>query len=190
MFNDDEKMLIHQVKNKIKSYVSSCILSPWSLEKNLDWNNVYLTGGAIASLIQGEAAKDYDFYFKDSLTMKRLEYELTQDDAVRFIEEAKSYYDTKIAGKMVTANSITMNNKASFITVIHGESKDVRKDFDFVHCMPWYDIASETLYISRNMFDAITKRKLIVNNLSNVKPWRVDKFMKRGYDASEVSAYN
>jgi hypothetical protein len=192
MFDTVEQNLILQVKNRIQCYISSCVLSPWGLNSYLpgeiiNWQRIYLTGGAIASLLQGEEPKDWDFYFKDELTMTLWKNALLKPDVVKYVAEAKDYYSTLIEGKMVTANSITMNNHASFITMIYGEPKDVRTTFDFVHCTPWYDVETAKLYISRQMYDSIVQKKLIVNNITNCKPWRVDKFKKRGYDAKEVS---
>jgi len=183
IFNESEQQHILDVKNRIQSFVSSCVISPWgmSLASPIDWGNVYLTGGAIASLLQGEQPKDWDFYFKDNLSMTIWKNTLLRDDIIKYVAEAKEYYDTLIARKMITTNCITMDNGASFITMISGDSKTVRESFDYVHCTPWYDLEEQKLYISRQMYDSIMQKKLIVNNTENCKEYRLNKFKKRGY---------
>jgi hypothetical protein len=183
IFNESEHRHILDVKNKIQSFVSSCILSPWGLNRDvpLNWGNLYLTGGVIASLLQGEQPKDWDFYFKDELTMKLWKNALLKPDVIKYVAEAKEYYNTLIACKMITTNCITMNNGASFVTMLAGDSKTVRETFDYVHCTPWYDLEERKLYISRQMYDSIMQKKLIVNNAENCKEFRLNKFKKRGY---------
>ena len=183
IFNESEQQHILDVKNGIQSFVSSCILSPWgmSLASPIDWGNLYLTGGAIASLLQGEHPKDWDFYFKDNLSMTIWKNTLLKPDLIEYVAEAKEYYDTLITRKMITTNCITMNNGASFVTMLAGDPKTVRESFDYVHCTPWYDLEEQKLYISRQMYDSIMQKKLIVNNAKNCKEYRLNKFKKRGY---------
>jgi hypothetical protein len=182
-FNEQEQDRILEVKNHIKAYIAACKVSPWAIDNTLDfdWDEWYLTGGAIASLLQREDPHDYDFYAKDTNSSDLFRFILTSEKNRKYIKDAKEYFQTLIAGKMVTPNSITMNNKASFITMMGGEPKIVREHFDYVHCLPYYDLREDKLYISRQMYDAIVNKRLIVNNKDNVKIWRTEKFIKRGY---------
>jgi hypothetical protein len=87
---------------------------------------------------------------------------------------------TKVGGKLVTANAITFKNGLQVIT---RTGKEHRETFDFVHTMPYFDMAKQQLFISRQQYDSIKNKKLIVNpkHLVLVNQWRADKFMGRGW---------
>jgi len=82
--------------------------------------------------------------------------------------------------KVITQNAITLKNKMQFITLAKYE--DARIGFDFIHCMPYYDLSSEKFFISEQQMDVIAKKKL-VKNPKGREPvqWRIDKFLARGW---------
>jgi hypothetical protein len=182
-FNDTEQAQILEVKKHIKAYIAACKVAPWAIDNPIDlnWDDWYLTGGAIASLLRNEDPNDYDFYAKDTKASDLARLMLNLEKNRSYIKETKDYYQTLLQGKMVTPNSVTMNNKASFITMMGGDPKTVRETFDYVHCLPYYDLKEDKLHISRQMYDSIMQKKLVVNNKDNVKPYRTDKFIKRGW---------
>ena len=144
--------------------------------------HMFVTGGAIASLLQGEDPNDYDVYCKNPLDLSSFVNRLTGDfkDNIADVNEKYREFVGK-DGKMITENAITMDNKISFITCSVGEPKDVRKTFDYTHCLPYYEIMQNKLYISRLQYDACVSKVLDINNQNAIKSYRELKFLERGY---------
>jgi hypothetical protein len=180
MFTQNEIEHIKDVKNKIRDYLAKMESKDW-------WNGtfqseLYLTGGAIASLIQVEEPKDWDFYTTNTTNNNLIKEWLTSvgHDSIADVDEK---YKEVLGqdGKMITANAITMKNGASFITILAGTPQAVRDTFDYVHCTPYYDLATDTLHISKMQYVCCKNKLLVVNNANNVKDYRQDKFLQRGY---------
>jgi hypothetical protein len=86
---------------------------------------------------------------------------------------------TNVDGKLVTANAITFKNG---LQVIIKADKTHRDTFDFVHCMPYFDMKTQQLFISRLQYDAIKNKQLIENpKFPQFSQHRTDKFLKRGW---------
>ena len=145
--------------------------------------NCWLTGGAVASLLQGQHPKDFDFYVRNSTSCS---------DAVLqdlFIKEGAPYYDLvqtcnpsymgmEQAGRVITANAITLKAGIQIIRLANFETS--RKNFDFIHCMPYYDW--DKLYISRQQLDSILTKTLVPNPESRqLTHHRLQKFKERGW---------
>lgn len=179
---------IHEVKLRISEFINEM--------KNTDWwqdllmrqeDKLFLTGGAIASLLQDEQPKDWDFYFNDYDLMWRFKQRI-ENDYTSYVSDVDEKYKEFLGqdGKMITANAITMNDNASFITLVTGTPQEIRKTFDYVHCTPYYDLKQDKLYISKQQYDACVKKMLIVNNKMMVKAHRTDKFLERGYKMLDI----
>ena len=184
MFTEKQKSEIADVKNFIKKRVANTIVNK-RYSDAIPWDDVYLTGGAIASLLQGEAPKDWDFYFKhrDAMNTFLLRLDNIKDEVADVSPKYTEFVGQN--GKMITANSVTMNDKNSFITGLCGDEKYVKSQFDFLHCTPHYDIKEQILYISYNQYNACINKKLIVNNPKMVKQQRIIKFKERGYHSND-----
>lgn len=187
-FSKEETDEILVAKNIIKTYVNGTKrLYAWS--KNI-FNRpeyFYISGGAIASILLNEAPKDFDVYCRNQKAGDAVRELLTSaySSQIKDVDEKYREVDCwKIPGKMVTEKSITMNNNMSFIVMNYGEPSEIKASFDFLHCTPHYDIADDKLYISRDQYDSIKSKTLVVNNADRVTPWRVKKFMKRGWKGS------
>jgi hypothetical protein len=63
-----------------------------------------------------------------------------------------------------------------------GTADVCRSKFDFVHCMPWYDLNTQKLHISEAQFNSI-KTKTLVYNLAgeSIKEQRVKKYVDKGW---------
>jgi hypothetical protein len=185
MFTEQEIKHIKMVKSTIQEYINIIRTTEW-------WNgnfanDMYLTGGAIASIIQDERPKDWDFYCKDIKTNDSLKHWLQtigHDNIADVDEKYKEFQGQN--GKMITANAITMDNDASFITMLVGKPKDVRKTFDYIHCLPYYDLSTDTLYISKLQYDCCKNKLLVVSNEKSVKIYRESKFLERGYKPTNI----
>lgn len=173
---------IESVKYKIDHHINTMYHNKWSKFVMDNKKHFYLTGGAIASLIHNEKPKDWDFYCDDTTAimdfMERIELFF-----MGYVKDVDEKYKEVVGqdGKMITAKAITMEDDSSFITFLTGRPEQIKKSFDFVHCMAHYNISDGKLYISKKIFDAAMNKKLIVNNQAQVRNWRVQKFLDRGY---------
>jgi hypothetical protein len=182
MFSESEKNKILSVKESIIRHVVEMSSQPWMEQTTaIDWNNVYLTGGAIASLLQGEVPKDWDFYCQDMTTMYAIrDMLLRHKDKIKDVDEKyKEFYGED--GKMITSQAVTMDDNSSFITMVTMPASQMKMTFDYLHCTPHYHLVTKTLHISPAQYKAAVEKKLVVNNPNTVKEWRTQKFLQRGY---------
>lgn len=153
-----------------------------------------ITGGISASVFHQERPKDIDLYYSgpvvhydvfstavNNLFIKpsSLFHQFVQDVNPKYMLSSD---EDGAAGKMITANAVTLWNGLQIIRL--APIQESRKKFDFVHCLPVYDW--KNYYISRQQFDSIKTKKLVANNFNNVKFHRVDKFVQRGWDRNGI----
>jgi hypothetical protein len=145
------------------------------------WRNGILTGGAMSSLYHSdEHPKDYDVYLKDDKAL--LEFK----EICKKYQDEIAVYDTKyseqnVGNKVITTWATTFKHDIQVIT--HGNAEVQRPEFDFIHCMPWYDIIKTNLYVSREQYDCIRDKILVKNpnyNLS-LSNKRISKYTDRGW---------
>jgi hypothetical protein len=173
---------INSVKYKIEHHIHTMYYLKWSKFILDNKKHFYLTGGAIASLIRNEKPKDWDFYCDDSTVI--LDFmERIKLFYMGHVKEVDEKYQEFVGqdGRMITAKATTMEDDSSFITFLTGTPEQIKKSFDFVHCMAHYNLEDGKLHISKKVFDAAMNKKLIVNNGSMVKDWRIQKFIDQGY---------
>lgn len=82
------KNIKKHIKNKIKDWADSV---PDEEIKNLILNNTMVTGGAIVSLLQDEEPHDYDIYFRDKESLKKVATYYVN----KYIEKAGEYGNYK-----------------------------------------------------------------------------------------------
>jgi len=181
-FTDAERAEIASVKD-IAQQKLRLLIADLPVDSFPFFKDCILTGGCFASLFLNEEVHDWDVYLKDSVTASRFE-SFVMSDTPTLNEVADVTYGyttiTKVGGKLVTANAITFKNGLQVIT---RTGKEHRETFDFVHTMPYFDMKTQQLFFSRQQYDAIKNKKLIVNpkHLLLVNQWRADKFMTRGW---------
>jgi hypothetical protein len=177
MFTEQDKQKILSVKEKIYLRVEAFKKAPY-WNPDLPWKNLFLSGGAICSLLNDEEPNDWDWYFKDLDTMHQFQSHLVKCEL--FIKDVNEKYgDFGVNGKMITGKAITMDDNNSFITMISADPHTIKKTFDYVHCTPHFELGK--LYISEKQYFTCKNKKLIVNNPSMVKEYRREKFIKRGW---------
>jgi len=149
---------------------------------NLPWNNMFLSGGAIASTIQGEYVNDYDIYCMSPST-NQLVQKILEEEYSHLIKDVDPKYHAVMGknGKMITHNAITMIDGAQFIICVDGDAKTIKSSFDYVHCCPHYNIISNELFISKKQYQVIKYKQLVVNNQIAINGYRKQKFIDRGY---------
>lgn len=179
IFNQDELNEIAIIKNKIEEFLRS-VKIPVELVKFIKPG--ILTGGMSASLFHGDAPKDWDIYLTDQNDIDSLNKIVKETESVLSnIEDINPKYgvDTLVEGKLITPRAISFKNGIQIITMARA---DARETFDFVHCMPYYDIKQKTYHISRRQYDSIKAKKLIHNPKSpQPATYRRQKFLNRGW---------
>jgi len=182
IFQENEEYGIIQLKKALYANMNVLFggLSK-ALEEHLRQNAI-LTGGAISSIMHRETPNDYDLYFKDTFSLASFNQYITtleDKDIIKDVDE--KYIETLIDGKCITANAVTFKNNVQVIKIGTGA---MRERFDFVHCMPWYDIANNQLHMSRRQYDSIKHRKLVKNPHAEANclcDKRIEKYVKRGW---------
>lgn len=190
MFTEAEKIKIKSVKEmiKIETEVFMDTLDEYCSNEVQDKviQNIFISGGCISCLINGDKVNDYDLYFKDENVMNDIKNLFVKTSLKEQIEDVSENYREVLGqdGKLITENAVTLKNGIQLITKHFGHPDKIRKTFDFVHCMPYYNFADDKLYISRVQYDAIVNKKLITlkeNYNPIVGMSREEKFKKRGY---------
>jgi hypothetical protein len=195
MINQDVYLGFEEEARKLKVIVETTINNklkelPLSLTLMMT-SDCILSGSSISCMYHGQGIKDYDLWCKKPQDIDHIRNRIIQD-YLNHVEEYTEKYKENVpenftlndpeTGKkyLVTANAITLKNKIQLITLSNYESE--RKSFDFIHCMPYYDISNKKLHISPRQMDSIIKKKL-VRNEGGKEPlqWRIDKFKNRGW---------
>lgn len=180
-FEDKAKAL----KEKIERALGNVLIHYPSGLYNRIMLNCVLSGSSISSLYHGEPVKDYDIWCKDMNVLTSMEKEIPEkySNQIKEYSERDSYGNLtgkKQNEKIITKNAITMVGEVQLITL---STYDVlRKQFDFIHCMPYYDLKEKKFYISPHQMECIATKKLELNPGGN-KPlqWRIEKFKFRGW---------
>jgi len=177
-FTDHETSIIFSAKASIRSKISYLK----KLIPATHYDDMFLTGGAIASLIQGGTPKDWDVYFQNVLSqdvVKKIFIDIHPDEIAVIDEKYRQV--TSSDNLCITENAITLKNDIQFITKHTGTPEQIRETFDFVHCKPYYHFGHDQLFISREQYDLCFNKKLKINNMKSLTTWRQSKFEQRGY---------
>jgi hypothetical protein len=146
------------------------------------YDSCIITGGCISSLYFGEKVNDIDLYAKDTKKLATVKTLIT--DISIHIKEVKGYSLTDADNRLITNNAITLKNDVQFITIADAET--CRKKFDFIHCMPWFDIKTQKLHISESQFNSIKNRQLVPNiSGETIKEYRLQKYLDKGWKSWE-----
>ena len=182
-FSAADVVLINTVKDNIKFKLTEFNMTVMKRGKHLT-QSYFVSGGCIASLLQGTTPNDWDIYFYSKELAEPIIDLFTNDPSYKnevAVFEEKYRDVTDNAGKpLITENAITLKNGLQLITKHYGTPDEVRSTFDFVHCKPYYDTLNDKLYISREQFDCC-KNKFLKMTKSDVAQHRIDKFQRRGY---------
>lgn len=186
-FSVPQKTRILALKSSIASYYSLQMkkIDDKMLESHF-FNDGIITGGCIASLFHGEPVNDIDVYAKTSSSMRIIKDHIILNG--NNIKTTKGYPADIVdapARPLVTDNAVTLTNDVQFVYL--GTADECRKNFDFIHCMPWFDIRSQKLFISEAQYAAIQTKTLFANiSGERIKQRRVDKYAAKGWITTYV----
>jgi len=182
-FNELEVLTIVNVKKQIKEHIlatTSALTMPGILSQII--RKGIVTGGMSASLFHNQKPNDWDIYLTRQEEIDAFNECIKNSvSATNLVEDTNPKYgvETLMNGKLVTAQATTFKNGLQVITMA---SAIARETFDYVHCMPYYDIQTDIYTISRRQYDSIMT-KTLVHNPRSTQPatYRRDKFIKRGW---------
>jgi len=176
-FDNLEVVAIQEVKKRIRNGVSKALLPINHTLRSHLISNCIVTGGCSSSLYFNQEPNDWDLLFKDEVSANSFRGYITQhqEDVLDMTE----YNGTDIKGaKLITANAVTLKNKVQVI-----DWKWQRNNFDYIHCMPWYDLQADKYHIASEQYDAIKNKQLIARDPDTFKPndRRLKKWLDRGF---------
>ena len=141
-----------------------------------------LSGGSISSLYHGEKVKDYDFWCRDVLPIHDLAMLIKDEGKDIITDDMGANYAGVFEGTgfIETPNAITLRNRMQFITL--SDYERARKSFDYIHCLPFYDILNDQFHISMEQWKSIKNKKLVRQYLTLVpSSHRAAKYRERGW---------
>lgn len=187
--SESSKEFLNKIKSKL--YIQLSIkkqLMPPALQQIT--NNCILTGGAITSMLHGEDPNDYDLLFNFTNDLAKVMNDVRDKSyniiPENLIVEKKANYMGEGGGKCVTDWAVTLTNKVQFVF----KHATYRKGFDFIHCMPYYDLTRNKLYISQEQIDCIMHKQIKINpkHVQPIDEYRIKKYIDRGW--KEPDGYN
>ena len=170
--------------------------------------NSIITGGSIVSLLLNEKVNDYDIYFTDKETTKRVanyyvklfiatnpEYKST-DLYVKEDEEtgrisvfckssgvAIGVNEGKYVPACLTTNAITLTNDIQLVLRFYGEPEEIHKNYDFIHATNYWTSKDNKLVLNPKALECILTKELLYNGskypLCSII--RTKKFIRRGW---------
>lgn len=168
------------LKAKIESYLEHIFHNMPSGITDVFKQNCILSGSSISSIYHNETPKDYDMWVHDEEMIVPIYDSLV----LNWSDYIANYHDigyTEVPNsKVITNNAITLINNVQFIRL--GTYKEQRKTFDYIHCLPYYDLTTQKFYISSQQMDSIAKKKLVeIPNGNKASIRRFNKFKERGW---------
>lgn len=135
---------------------------------------IVIAGGCWASTLQGEHIKDIDIFILG-------EWAGMRDTITELFPTIKPRDETlyRIQNENIKEVWTTPDKKIQVIFTKHVNRKDLIEDFDYLHCRASH--CSGKFYITREIYDAIIHKNLILKNEKRFSEWRRDKFLGRGY---------
>ena len=98
----------------------------------------------------------------------------------------KNWCKTKFRPVFISSNAITLSDKVQLITRFAGSPDQILRNYDFAHCMCYYDLASNNLVLPADALEALLTKTLIYKGslypIASVL--RLRKFIARGWRIS------
>lgn len=183
VFTENEKLNIQKVKSEIELYLNDRLRDLPVALSNIIVVNGILTGGVSASLFHGDMPNDFDIFLETDEAIKEFKNGVMGDTRTLSLvaDLNPKYFETLVAGKMVTGNAITFKNG---LQVIMMDKSNARETFDFIHCQPYYRLFDKKYFISKDQFNSIVNKNLVKNthpNAKSVTERRLKKYNDRGW---------
>lgn len=190
-FNESDKLKILKLKSSIASYYNLQMkkIGDRQLEA-MFFENCVISGGITASAFHETAIADIDVYARSAKAVTLIkDYIINSKKNIKTFEKYMVDPDTGVKTTItgsepaITVNAVTLTNDVQFIYMDTWDN--CKKRFDFIHCQPHYDLATQKLYISQAQYDSIRTRQLVETGLTTVSEKRVQKYLKRGWSLQQ-----
>jgi len=190
----NERRIKEHLRNKVDEWIDTL---PMELQRDA-LTSCFVSGGSIVSLLLGDEVNDYDIYFTKEHIALRVAYYYAKDKASRIafdpgtinitIRNSGVWLNNKeelqpYEPKCITGNAISLNDKVQLITKFVGTPDKISKNFDFVHCMCYYEPFSDNLVVPADAAVSMLTKELKYRGslypLASII--RTRKFIKRGW---------
>lgn len=170
--------------------------------------DVYLSGGAITSMLQGTHPQDFDFFFRSQeVALKTARFfmdtyfntpyiatkgehgvnlsiktgKVTSKNAKAEMRHEQGYLNENVPS-CITRNAISLGD-AQLILAHVGEPKEMVAHMDFIHCTNYYVISDGTWGFTNDALISIITKTLKPQSLKTPVNtiFRLHKFLKRGW---------
>lgn len=191
-FTESDKLKILKLKSGIASYYNLQMkkIGDRQLEA-LFFENCVISGGISCSVFHETAIKDIDVYARSAKAMILIkDYIINSKKNIKTFEQYSidpatgEKLITTGANPAITINAVTLTNDVQFIYMDTWDN--CKKTFDFIHCQPHYDLATQKYFISKAQYDAIQRKELVSTGLSEISTKRLDKYLKRGWTRQDI----
>lgn len=190
-FTESDKLKILKLKSGIASYYNLQMkkIGDRQLEA-MFFENCVISGGITCSVFHDTGIADIDVYAKSDKAVTLIkDYIINSKKNIKTFEkymvDPQTGLKTTITGSdpAITVNAVTLTNDVQFIYMDTWDN--CKKRFDFIHCQPHYDLATQKLYISEAQYNSIQNRQLVETGLTAVSEKRLQKYLKRGWSSPQ-----
>ncbi|WP_063562926.1 hypothetical protein [Paenibacillus sp. O199] len=164
----------------------------------------FITGGAIVSLLLNEEPNDYDYYFMDKESCKKVaEYYVK-----KFNKRTNNHYDVKVEEKenrirvivpsagvagakykegylpvFVSSNAITLSDDVQLVNRFYGNPEEIHKNYDYVHCTCYFIPHNNELVLPQKALESIVTKELkyVGSKYPLASVIRSRKYIQRGW---------
>lgn len=190
----NERRIKEHLGNKINEWVNTL---PSDMRGEVI-TSCFVSGGSIVSLLLGEAVNDYDIYFTKERVALQVAFHYARRKA-KMVTSGPGTVSITIRNsgvwlndkedlqpyepKCITGNAISLNDKVQLIIKFVGTPDKISKNFDFVHCMCYYEPFSDNLVVPADAAVSMLTKELKYRGslypLASII--RTRKFIKRGW---------
>ena len=198
----NERRIKEHLRDKVDEWIKTL---PFELRRDV-LTNCFVSGGSVVSLLLGETVSDYDIYFTKEHVALKVALHYARDKATEiasapgtvnivirssgiWLNNEKEFDPLEpkciqsYGPRCITGNAISLENKVQLITKFVGTPNEVHKNFDFVHCMCYYEPFGNNLVIPVDAAVSMMTKELKYRGslypLASVI--RTRKFIKRGW---------
>ena len=136
----------------------------------------YIAGGAIASLVLNEIPNDLDIYFYDKEQCKKV------------IAYFRKYHNDRCL--KFSDNALLVYPNIHFIFKFYGKPRNTIRRFDFLHCRAFYEPNTDKLFIAQHAMHYIRNKKLMYIQefkIDHYNVYRLMKFLEKGWTIKRSS---
>lgn len=127
---------------------------------------------------EGETGYEYFEQLDEAQSMKAEEY---VEKAI--INKRKKDNKEGFLPIFLTSNAITLSDRIQLVVRFYGEPEEIHKNFDFIHCMNYWDSKTDELVIKNGALESLINKELNYNG--SLYPFcsivRTRKFINRGW---------